>query len=77
MSIQSLLNASGNPHKQLIKENRQIVNKWAKTGLLDNINSEYEKNSIAVLLENQAKQLIDESSRTGTAAGAEERHHCD
>ena len=72
MSIQSLLNASGNPHKQLIKENRQIVNKWAKTGLLDNINSEYEKNSIAVLLENQAKQLIEESNRTGTAAGSEE-----
>ena len=72
MSIQSLLNASGNPHKQLIKENRQIVNKWAKTGLLDNINNEYEKNSIAVLLENQAKQLIEESNRTGTAAGSEE-----
>jgi len=72
MSIQSLLNASGNPHKALIKENKQIVNKWAKTGLLDNLNNEYEKNSIAVLLENQAKQLIDESSRTGTAAGSEE-----
>jgi len=72
MSVQSLLNASGNPHKQLIKENRQIVNKWAKTGLLDNLNSEYEKNGIAVLLENQAKQLIDESNRTGTAAGSEE-----
>jgi len=72
MSIQSLLNASGNPHKQLIKENKQIVNKWAKTGLLDNLKNEYEKNSIAVLLENQAKQLIDESNRTGTAAGSEE-----
>jgi hypothetical protein len=72
MSIQSILNASGNPHKQLIKENRQIVNKWTKTGLLDNLNNEYEKNSIAVLLENQAKQLIDESTRTGTAAGSEE-----
>jgi hypothetical protein len=72
MSIQSLLNASGNPHKALIKENKQIVNKWAKTGLLDNLKNEYEKNSIAVLLENQAKQLIEESNRTGTAAGSEE-----
>ena len=71
-NIQSLLNASGNPHKQLIKENRTIVKKWEKTGLLDNINSEYEKNGIAVLLENQAKQLIEESSRTGIAAGSEE-----
>jgi hypothetical protein len=72
MSIQNLLNTSGNPHKQLIKENKQIVNKWAKTGLLDNLKNEYEKNSIAVLLENQAKQLIEESNRTGTAAGSEE-----
>ena len=71
-NIQTLLNASGSPHKQLIKENKTIVKKWEKTGLLDNINSEYEKNSIAVLLENQAKQLIDESSRTGTQAGSEE-----
>jgi hypothetical protein len=72
MSIQSLLNASGNPHKALIKENKQVVNKWAKTGLLDNLKNEYEKNSIAILLENQAKQLIEESNRTGTAAGSEE-----
>ena len=72
MSVKSLLNASGNPHKALINENRQIVNKWAKTGLLDNLNNDYEKSSIAVLLENQAKQLIDESNRTGTAAGSEE-----
>ena len=72
MSIQSLLGASGNPHKRLIEENRGIVKKWQKSGLLDNINSDYEKNSIAVLLENQAKQLIEESNRTGTAAGSEE-----
>ena len=72
MSIQSLLNASGNPHKALIKENKQIVNKWQKTGLLDSLKNEYEKNSIAILLENQAKQLIEESNRTGTAAGSEE-----
>jgi hypothetical protein len=72
MSIQNLLGASGNPHKRLIEENRGIVKKWAKTGLLDSIGNDYEKNSIAVLLENQAKQLIDESNRTGTAAGSEE-----
>jgi hypothetical protein len=72
MSIQQLLGASANPHKRLIEENRGTVKKWEKTGLLDGIGSDYEKNSIAVLLENQAKQLIDESSRTGTSAGSEE-----
>jgi hypothetical protein len=72
MSIQSLLGATNNPHKRLIEENKSVVKKWEKSGLLDNLSSDYEKNSIAVLLENQAKQLIDESNRTGTAAGSEE-----
>ena len=70
--MQSLLGSSNNMHKKLIEENRGTVKKWEKTGLLDGIKTDYEKNSIAVLLENQAKQLIEESSRTGTAAGSEE-----
>ena len=70
--MQSLLGSSNNMHKKLIEENRGTVKKWEKTGLLDGIRNDYEKNSIAVLLENQAKQLIEESSRTGTAAGSEE-----
>ena len=36
------------------KELFGLMNKWSKTGLLDNLNNDYEKNSIAVLLENQA-----------------------
>jgi len=72
MSIQSLLGATNNPHKRLIEENKGVVKKWEKSGLLDNVKNDYEKNSIAILLENQAKQLIEESNRTGTAAGAEE-----
>jgi hypothetical protein len=40
--------------------------------LLEGVDSEYDRASISILLENQAKQLITESSRTGTAAGSEE-----
>jgi hypothetical protein len=72
MSIQNILGSTSNQHRNLMNENKAAVNKWQKTGLLDGIKNDYEKNSIAVLLENQAKQLIDESSRTGTAAGSEE-----
>lgn len=72
MSIQSILGSTNSTHKNLMNENRGAIKKWEKTGLLDGIKNEFEKNSIAVLLENQAKQLIDESSRTGTAAGSEE-----
>jgi len=72
MSIQSLLGSTSNAHRRLLDENKTIVKKWEKSGLLDNISAEYEKNGIAVLLENQAKQLIDETNRTGTQAGSEE-----
>lgn len=72
MSIQSLLGSTNNAHRRLLEENKGIVKKWEKSGLLDNISTEYEKNGIAVLLENQAKQLIDETNRTGTQAGSEE-----
>lgn len=70
--IKSLLNSTGGFGKNMLAENRSVIKKWENTGLLDGIKSENEKNAIAVLLENQAKQLIDESSRTGTAAGSEE-----
>lgn len=73
MNVKSLLSSDGGSfHKNLLSENKAVIRKWQKTGLLDGLKSEMEKNSIAVLLENQAKQLIDESSRTGTAAGSEE-----
>ena len=72
MSIQSILGSTNSAHKNLMNENKGAIKKWEKTGLLDGIKNEFEKNSIAVLLENQAKQLIDETSRTGTAAGSEE-----
>jgi hypothetical protein len=38
--------------------------KWAKTGLLEGLNSEVEKNNMALILENQAKQLVVEQSST-------------
>lgn len=72
MNINELLGSSTAPYKRQKEENRAVVNKWARTGLLENLSSEYEKDSIAVLLENQAKQLVVESSRTGTAEGSEE-----
>ena len=72
MSIKEILSNTSSPYKRLIEENKGIVNKWEKTGLLEGVRNDYEKSGIATLLENQAKQLIEESSRTGTAAGSEE-----
>lgn len=69
-NIKSLLPVSEN------KKQRQIAmalqDKWMPTGLLDGLSTEYERANMAVLLENQAKELVLESNRTGTDANSEE-----
>ena len=60
-----------NPQAVMLAETRQLKSKWEKTGLLEGI-KEREQHSMAVLLENQAKQLLDEATQTGTSAGSEE-----
>jgi hypothetical protein len=60
-----------NPQSVMLAETRQLKNKWQKTGLLEGM-KERDQHSMAVLLENQAKQLLDEATQTGTAAGSEE-----
>ena len=49
-----------------------LVKKWERTGLLEGMTHEYEKSGMAVLLENQAKQLVSEANQTGTSANSEE-----
>ena len=61
-----------NPHRQRMEETRGLVKKWEPTGLLEGLNTEHKTHGMAVLLENQARQLIDESSHTGTSANSEE-----
>jgi hypothetical protein len=70
--ISKLLSESQNPQARLMSETRGLVSKWEKTGLLEGISTDTEKSGMSILLENQAKQLIDESSRTGTGGGNEE-----
>jgi len=60
-----------NPQAVMLAETRQLKNKWEATGLLEGL-KEREQSQIAVLLENQAKQLLDEATATGTSAGSEE-----
>ena len=67
-SIQSLLE-SANPWKSLQSDASKLANKWSKTGLLEGLN-ETDKNNMSILLENQAKQLVVESSATGAGTSA-------
>ena len=61
-----------NPYRQRQEETRGLVKKWETTGLLEGIEEEQKVHGMAVLLENQARQLIDEASSTGTSANSEE-----
>ncbi len=61
-----------NPYRQRMEETRGLVKKWEPTGLLEGMEDEQKANGMAVLLENQARQLIDEASQTGTSSNSEE-----
>ena len=70
MNVNSLL-----PHDAQANQNAvslQLEKKWQKTGLLEGLNNEVERKGMAVLLENQAKQLVTEASRAGTDSNSEE-----
>jgi hypothetical protein len=70
MELQSLLE-SANPYKALQSDASRLASKWSKTGLLENLSGEVEKNNMAMILENQAKQLVNETSLSGAGtAGA-------
>jgi hypothetical protein len=60
-----------NPQSVMLEQTRGLKGKWQKTGLLEGL-KDSEQHAMAVLLENQAKQLLDEATASGTAAGSEE-----
>ena len=67
--LQQLLE-SANPYKSLQSDAARLANKWGKTGLLEGIGNETDKNNMSMILENQAKQLVTEESNTGGGTGA-------
>ena len=65
---ESLLDAS--PIKKQKEESAKLVAKWDKSGLLEGMENDWQKSGMAVLLENQARQLISENSKTSPNAGS-------
>jgi hypothetical protein len=61
--VQSLLE-SANPYQDQLGVSQKLAKKWAKSGLLEGL-KDYDRTNMAVILENQAKQLVLESSTTG------------
>jgi hypothetical protein len=55
-------------NRDLSKDGAALLEKWGRTGLLEGLDTDHSKNNMAVLLENQAKELLRE---TTTMAGGD------
>ena len=67
MSVLKTLTEGIQP-RDLHQESSALLNKWERTGLLEGLNTDDKRHQMARLLENQAKELLRESS---TMAGAD------
>lgn len=70
--INDLLNDSQAQFRAQRNETKTLVTKWESTGLLEGIESEYDKHNTSILLENQAKQLISENTIQNGGASQED-----
>ena len=68
MELNNLLNESANGYKSLQADAARLASKWSATGLLEGLSNENETNTMAMILENQAKQIVAEQSSNGTGA---------
>ena len=59
MNVEQLLESS-NQFKQVANDTKRLSDKWVNSGLLEGISNVNDKNTMSMLLENQAKQLIDQ-----------------
>ena len=61
--IKSLLESSSD-YKNLLVESTRMEKKWAASGLLEGISDERLRTNMAMILENQAKQIVAEANAT-------------
>ena len=67
--VQQLLESAASGWKNVQSDAAKLAAKWQKTGLLEGLRSETDKNNMSMLLENQAKQLVTETSAVGSGLG--------
>jgi len=63
--LNTLLESAAGSWKNLQSDAAKLASKWEKTGLLEGLGNEIEKNNMSMILENQAKQLVTETSLSG------------
>lgn len=70
--VMNLINEAGSAHKVIVEQSRKLAGKWEGSGLLEGLKG-HEKQGMAVMLENQATQLLSENSYTNQAGTAGEQ----
>ena len=66
MEINNLLESS-NTYKSMQADSAKLAEKWGASGLLEGIKDNRHANNMAVILENQAKQIVAEANNTGAS----------
>jgi hypothetical protein len=70
--VSEFINEAGSAHKHVIEQTRKLAGKWERSGLLEGLKG-YEKQGMAVMLENQATQLLQENTKTNQAGASGEQ----
>jgi hypothetical protein len=65
VDVSQYINEAASAHKRLTEETRKLSDKWSTSGLLEGLKGN-DKQGMAVLLENQANQLLTENSYTNS-----------
>ena len=68
--VMNLISEAGSAHKVITEQARKLSGKWEKPGLLEGLKSN-DKQAMAVMLENQATQLLQENSSTNAGGSAD------
>ena len=63
--INDLLNESSGQWRNMQAEANRLADKWSASGLLEGLSKEQDKQNMSMILENQAKELVKESSLSG------------
>jgi hypothetical protein len=64
--VSQFINDAGSAHKHVIEQTRKLSSKWEGSGLLEGLKG-FDRQGMAVMLENQATQLLQENSATNQA----------
>lgn len=69
MEVRNLLESS-NTYKSMQADAAKLADKWAASGLLEGIEDNRYKSNMAMILENQAKQIVAEANNTNVGGAA-------